>query len=237
MNHVTWVMLAVLGCSGRYFAGGQEDADALGPIVTDAGSPSVDASWPEPEPAPVPAFAAEYIALSFGWWGTQHVLVDEARTVRTPGPVNQDLCSGTLDEDEYRTLWTALVAADLFHQPANYERMDKCPIPEGYGSLAARVGGKRHVVHLDPCDVGVPQAVLDLPEAILAASDRATSCGVPPCIATGCFGEICAPAPRESDCEWLDDYGCYGAAFCETQPDDRCGFTAGPHLETCLDGR
>ena len=149
-------------------------------------------------------------------------------------------CSGTLDESEHRALWKALVEADFFHQPESYDVDDGeiCPSPEAGTIVAARVGEARHVVYFDPCPArGVPQAVLDLVEALETGAKRATNCGASSCIATGCYGEICAPSPQKSDCVWLDEYACYQSAFCQPQGVGECGFTTGPYVDECLADR
>lgn len=56
----------------------------------------------------------------------------------------------------------------------------------------------------------------------------------PPCVKTGCSGQICADSQRFSTCEFRPEYACYQSAACERQTNGACGFTSTPALTSCL---
>ena len=60
---------------------------------------------------------------------------------------------------------------------------------------------------------------------------------VPPgqCMVTGCSGQICAPEPVDTTCEWTCEYGCYKHALCEPQASGACGWTPTADYDACLD--
>ena len=56
----------------------------------------------------------------------------------------------------------------------------------------------------------------------------------PPCIVTGCSGQVCSDEDVITTCEWRDEYACYRTARCERQSDGRCGWTPTAELQVCL---
>ena len=77
--------------------------------------------------------------------------------------------------------------------------------------------------------------------AIGLASTLLTPCepADPPeeeCVVSGCSGQICAPEPMVSTCEWTCEYGCYALADCETQAAGICGWTPNPEFDACMKG-
>lgn len=81
---------------------------------------------------------------------------------------------------------------------------------------------------------------LVLPIALVAASTVLSPCEEPvepadSCLVTGCSGQVCAPEPVATTCEWTCEYGCYVNAVCETQAAGVCGWTSTPEFEACLD--
>ncbi len=54
------------------------------------------------------------------------------------------------------------------------------------------------------------------------------------CIVTGCSGQVCAPEPVMTTCEWTCEYGCYQYAICEVQPTGTCGWTRTDPFEECI---
>jgi hypothetical protein len=57
---------------------------------------------------------------------------------------------------------------------------------------------------------------------------------LPPCVKTGCSGQICADQQRISTCEFRPEYACYQSATCERQATGSCGWTKTPALTACL---
>jgi hypothetical protein len=55
------------------------------------------------------------------------------------------------------------------------------------------------------------------------------------CFVGGCSGQICSDQEGViSTCEFLPEYACYQDATCERQPDNTCGWTPTPELDSCL---
>ncbi len=65
----------------------------------------------------------------------------------------------------------------------------------------------------------------------LSANPAAT---LPPCVRTGCSGQICADSHRISTCEFRPEYACYRSAACERGADGQCGFRQTPELAACI---
>lgn len=57
----------------------------------------------------------------------------------------------------------------------------------------------------------------------------------PPCVVTGCSGQVCADEEVITTCEFRPEYQCYRNARCERQEDGRCGWTMTPELQACLE--
>lgn len=55
------------------------------------------------------------------------------------------------------------------------------------------------------------------------------------CVQTGCSGQLCAPEPMATDCQWLPEYACYREAYtwCGCF-DGACAFAQTAELEACL---
>jgi hypothetical protein len=56
----------------------------------------------------------------------------------------------------------------------------------------------------------------------------------PPCLRTGCSGQLCSDQEQATTCEWKEQYACYQSAACERQSDGQCGFTPTADLTACL---
>ena len=56
----------------------------------------------------------------------------------------------------------------------------------------------------------------------------------PPCVKTGCSGQICADSQRISTCEFRPEYACYQTATCARQATGQCGWTQTPALTSCI---
>jgi len=54
------------------------------------------------------------------------------------------------------------------------------------------------------------------------------------CVVSGCSGQICAPEPMASTCEWLPWYACFHLAACEQQADGGCGWTPNAEFKQCM---
>lgn len=54
------------------------------------------------------------------------------------------------------------------------------------------------------------------------------------CVVSGCSGQICAPEPMASTCEWLPWYACFQVAVCEQQANGGCGWTPNAEFKQCM---
>lgn len=56
------------------------------------------------------------------------------------------------------------------------------------------------------------------------------------CMVTGCSGQICAPKPVFTTCEWRPEYACYSLSTCGAfGPGFTCGWKQTPEFLACLD--
>jgi hypothetical protein len=87
---------------------------------------------------------------------------------------------------------------------------------------------------------------LSLACAAACVTERASSRGgaavqtrsarvVPPCVVSGCSGQICALQPLFSTCEWRPEYACFAGATCAPQPGGGCGWNMTEALRSCLE--
>jgi hypothetical protein len=57
----------------------------------------------------------------------------------------------------------------------------------------------------------------------------------PPCVVTGCSGQLCEEEDTASTCEWTDAYACYQTiGVCERDAQGQCGWQQSPELLACL---
>ncbi|WP_437935421.1 hypothetical protein [Sorangium sp. So ce341] len=60
--------------------------------------------------------------------------------------------------------------------------------------------------------------------------------GGPPCVVTGCSGQICASEDVATDCQWLEEYACYDKhGVCERGASGECGWRETPELAACVE--
>ncbi|GMV41503.1 MAG: hypothetical protein AMXMBFR64_32190 [Myxococcales bacterium] len=59
--------------------------------------------------------------------------------------------------------------------------------------------------------------------------DKPTSC-----VVSGCSGQICAPEPMFSTCEWNPVYACYKLTSCGATADGGCGWASNPAFDECV---
>ncbi len=55
----------------------------------------------------------------------------------------------------------------------------------------------------------------------------------PTCVVSGCSGQICAPEPMASTCEWLPWYACYQLAKCDAV-NGVCGWVPNDEFKMCM---
>jgi len=56
----------------------------------------------------------------------------------------------------------------------------------------------------------------------------------PPCVVTGCSGQVCAASHVATTCEFLPEFACYQHADCGLQANGSCGWTPSGELQRCL---
>ena len=105
------------------------------------------------------------------------------------------------------------------------------------GNLVLTRKGKRSTLQLDA--LSRCAALSCMPNTQCALLDGEPTCApttpvAPPCVKTGCSGQICADGQRMSTCEFRPEYACYAQAECKRQSNGQCGFSKTPALVTCL---
>ncbi len=92
------------------------------------------------------------------------------------------------------------------------------------------------------CDMLMP---LECPDGlIVAAQDGCYNCVDPEtckvpepieCIISGCSGQVCAPEPVTTTCEWTEAYACYAYSECGNYgPNGSCGWAQTDLYLECL---
>jgi eight-cysteine-cluster-containing protein len=103
--------------------------------------------------------------------------------------------------------------------------------------------GEQCVFDYATCDCGgyyPADGGADVPAGVCACPGQCQAQVEPPppsteCVVTGCSGQICAPAPMATTCEWMPWYECFGLSECGGNGiDGTCGWSATPEFSACM---
>ena len=128
-----------------------------------------------------------------------------------PGVPQPEICGNGLDDD-----LDGLVDEDCGNV-----------CPDGTTCAAGEVCEEQAVC--PPCTYADPPCMMPCALAYVCVPAQPN-----PCVVSGCSGQICAPEPMASTCEWLPWYACFGLATCELQPYGQCDWTPNPEFKQCM---
>lgn len=171
-----------------------------------------------------------------GSWGTYEAMADVSLTgslivcVRAP-------CTSA-EEGKWRILGSR-GAYKLHLKPTGGTTRIYSVERQSDGSIKLSRGGQSGflVPYEDPCNLTdcAPGNRCEVQNGQAVCLSDGTA--LPPCVRTGCSGQICSDQNRTTTCLWRPEYACYQQAICERGTDGQCGFRQTAALQACLSGQ